>query len=133
MDGIEGRRGVLVVGCSNQPKLIDAALLRQGRLEHLLYLGPPTLNERQAILANKCRGMRLAPNVDLAGLAERTEMWSPAALEVLCREASLRSFREALWAAPVSQQHFDAVLESGVVPPISKAHIAEAYENFVKM
>jgi len=128
MDGIEGRRGVLVIGCSNRPKLIDAALLRQGRLEHLVYLGPPSTDERLSILRQRCGGAPLAADVDLHALAARTDGLSGAGLAALCREASLASFREGRTVAPVRQAHFEAALAT--VQPIPPSELSLHFAGF---
>eukprot|EP00668_Euglena_longa_P012228 GGOE01014663.1.p1 GENE.GGOE01014663.1~~GGOE01014663.1.p1 ORF type:complete len:524 (-),score=136.27 GGOE01014663.1:98-1669(-) len=130
MDGIEGHRGVLVIGCSNRPKLIDAALLRQGRLEHLVYLGPPSHADRLALLQQCCRRQHLADDVDLEAVASRTEGVSCAALTILCREASMASFREAHCISPVRQCHLEAALDFSPLQPLSQDDIQMHYETF---
>jgi peroxin-1 len=55
-----------VVGASSRPDLLDAALLRPGRLDRLVFCGFPSPLERGAVLAALSRGVELAPDVDLA-------------------------------------------------------------------
>lgn len=50
MDGISARTGVLLLACSSRPDLLDPALLRPGRLERLVYLGPPNAEARAQLL-----------------------------------------------------------------------------------
>eukprot|EP00887_Chlorella_sp_A99_P002124 scaffold21.g2124.t1 len=99
LDGVEGLRGVCVIGATSRPDLIDAALLRPGRLDRLLYCGLPTPLERGAILAALARGLRLAPDVDLPHLAYNAEEeLSGADLSAVLAEAQLAAVHEVLEA-----------------------------------
>ncbi len=50
MDGIEGLRGVVIVAATNRPDVIDKALTRPGRFDHLIYIPPPDMSNRLEIL-----------------------------------------------------------------------------------
>lgn len=50
MDGVEGRQGVFLMAASNRPDIIDAAVLRPGRLDKILYVGLPNASDRVDIL-----------------------------------------------------------------------------------
>jgi AAA family ATPase len=69
MDGVEELANVLVVAATNRPEVIDPALLRPGRLDRLLYVGPPDLEARRQILALRSKKMALAEEVDLDKIA----------------------------------------------------------------
>jgi transitional endoplasmic reticulum ATPase len=88
LDGIEGRRGVVVVGATNRPELIDPAVLRSGRFDLSVELPLPDQPARRAILAIHTRRRPLAPNVSLDALARRTNGFSGADLEAACRRAA---------------------------------------------
>ncbi len=88
LDGIEGRRGVVVVGATNRPELIDPAVLRSGRFDLSLELPLPAQPARRAIIAIHTRKRPLAPNVSLDTLARRTHGFSGADLEAACRRAA---------------------------------------------
>ena len=75
----------------SRPEMVDAALLRPGRLEQLLYVSYPTKDEREEVLRAHARSLPLSPRVLLPRLAERTERFSCAALAALCREAALQA------------------------------------------
>ena len=103
--GREGARGegageaarsfVFLLGCSSRPEMIDAALLRPGRMEQLIYVPPPDAAHRRAVLAVHAAGLPLAAPLRLDDLtdelAARTERFSCAALAALVREAALRA------------------------------------------
>lgn len=85
MDGVEGRQGVVVIGCTNRPDQIDDAILRPGRLDQLVFVGLPTLEDRVDIIKTLMRKISVADDIDPIGLAEQTEFCSGADLENLFR------------------------------------------------
>ena len=110
MDGLEELQSVIVIGATNRPTLIDPALLRPGRFDELIYVGPPETEGRRRILAIHTRGMPLADDVDLDSLAKRSERFTGADLEDLVRRAGLTALRRGLDAGKVSMADFEAAL-----------------------
>ena len=76
MDGIDKSAGVIVIGSTNKPDLIDPALMRPGRLDKIIYVPPPDFNERMEIAHVHLVGLRVAGDIDLAEIAKRTERYS---------------------------------------------------------
>ena len=64
LDGVEGLKGVVVIGATSRPDLIDPALLRPGRLDNLLFCDFPDLQDRSEIMQCLSRKLRLDPGVD---------------------------------------------------------------------
>ncbi|KAG0205994.1 hypothetical protein BGX28_002496 [Mortierella sp. GBA30] len=93
MDGVENASGVLIVAATNRVDLIDKALLRPGRFDHVVYVPPPDLEARRQILSIYTRDIPLAKDVDLDGIAQTTEMFTGADLQNVCREAALIALR----------------------------------------
>jgi SpoVK/Ycf46/Vps4 family AAA+-type ATPase len=92
--------GVVVVAATNRPGALDAALLRPGRLDVHVYVGPPAdAAERLAALEVHARGLPLAADADLRLVAERTGRFTGAELAALCREAAMGALRERFSAA----------------------------------
>ncbi|CAG8951768.1 hypothetical protein HYFRA_00005570 [Hymenoscyphus fraxineus] len=87
MDGIETLKGVTVLAATNQPQVLDLALIRPGRFDQLLYVPPPDLAGREAIFRVKQRKMDMAPDVDIPELARLTEGHSGAELVGICQAA----------------------------------------------
>jgi cell division protease FtsH len=102
MDGFDVTQGIVVLGATNRPEVLDPALLRPGRFDRQVTIPLPTLPERAAILAVHCRGKKLAPDVDLNVVARGTPGFSGADLANLVNEAAInavRDNREVLTAA----------------------------------
>jgi transitional endoplasmic reticulum ATPase len=93
MDGIEELRGVVILGATNRPDLLDPALLRAGRFEVRLDLPMPDKASRRAILGVHARHKRLGDDVDLDVLAEETEGLAGADIEAACRRAAMESIK----------------------------------------
>ncbi|EWC44705.1 hypothetical protein DRE_06483 [Drechslerella stenobrocha 248] len=111
MDGIEELGNVMILAATNKPEVIDAALLRPGRLDYILYVGPPDFDSRVEILDIKFRKMALGEDVDIDVLASSTEGYSGADLVKICDEAVLAAMREDLQIESVQWRHFEMALE----------------------
>ncbi|KAF3440232.1 hypothetical protein FNV43_RR18515 [Rhamnella rubrinervis] len=98
LDGVEVLTGVFVFAATSRPDLLDAALLRPGRLDRLLYCGFPSERERLDILTVLSRKLPLASDVDLASIACMTEGFSGADLQALLSDAQLAAVHELLSA-----------------------------------
>ncbi|GLI68017.1 hypothetical protein VaNZ11_012315, partial [Volvox africanus] len=97
LDGVEGLRGVVVLAATSRPDLIDAALLRPGRLDRLLFCGPPKGPEqRLAILRALSRRLNLAHDVDLRRVADVSEGMTGADLGAVLSEAQLHAINESV-------------------------------------
>jgi transitional endoplasmic reticulum ATPase len=103
LDGIEGRRGVIVVGATNRQELIDPAVLRAGRFDLALELPLPDREARKVILGIHTRKRALAPNVSLDHLSRKTEGFSGADLEAACRRAANLALAEWMRARGAGQ------------------------------
>ncbi|KAF8432596.1 hypothetical protein BGX38DRAFT_245699 [Terfezia claveryi] len=92
-EGKEGSGGVFVVGATNRPDLLDAALLRPGRFDKMLYLGVSDTHEKQlTILEALTRKFTLHPDLSLRGVAEGLPFtYTGADLYALCSDAMLKA------------------------------------------
>jgi cell division protease FtsH len=93
MDGFEPSAGVVVLGATNRPEVLDPALLRPGRFDRQVTIPLPNVTERAAILAVHCRDKKLAPDVDLNAIARGTPGFSGADLANLANEAAIFAVR----------------------------------------
>lgn len=124
LDGIEEMRDVYVLAATNRPDLVDAALLRPGRLDTMIYVPPPDATARAAILRTTARRMPIDPALDLEELARGCDGFSAADLEGLTREAAMTAMRENIAAPSVTFAHFTAA-RSVIRPSIKPTQVAE--------
>jgi len=96
MDGMKGRGKVVVIAATNRPDSIDPALRRPGRFDREIEIGIPDDEGRLEILNIHTRGMPLDENVKLEKISKTTHGFVGADLEVLCKEAAMRSLRRIL-------------------------------------
>jgi transitional endoplasmic reticulum ATPase len=138
MDGLIELSNVTVVAATNRPDIIDPALLRPGRFDRLVYVGPPNKAGRLEVLKIHTRGRPLDDDVDLERLASLTEGYTGADLAAVTNEAVMLAIRETVAAQgkgdkpkfkgqKVSMRHFEHALEK--VRPIS----AEALKEFTEI
>ena len=112
MDGLEELQSVVVIGATNRPTLVDPALLRPGRFDELVYVGTPDKDGRERILGIHTKAMPLAKDVDLAGVAAKTERFTGADLEDVVRRAGLNALRRAGGeVTQVTKADFDEALD----------------------
>ena len=126
MDGLENMEGVVVIGATNRPEIVDPALLRPGRFDRLLLVEAPDLAARQAILEIHTADMPLG-KVKLDYFAKETDGYTGADLDGLVREAGMLALRENSEADVVTQAHFLAALEK-VSPSVTEDTI-KYYED----
>jgi cell division protease FtsH len=93
MDGFDMGQGIVVLGATNRPEVLDPALLRPGRFDRQVTIPLPTLSERAAILAVHCRDKKLDPDVSLDVVARGTPGFSGADLANLANEAAIFAVR----------------------------------------
>ena len=115
MDGFTGREGIIVLAATNQPDVLDKALLRAGRFDRRIILNLPDRKGREAILQVHTRRVPLAPDVDLGEVAAATPGLSGADLRNLVNEAALLAARRG--QEHVEQKDFLDALEKIVLGP----------------
>ena len=93
MDGFDSRSGVIILAATNRPEILDPALLRPGRFDRKVALDRPDVRGREQILRVHTRKVKLAPEVDLPGIAARTPGFVGADLANLVNEAALAAAR----------------------------------------
>ena len=93
MDGFGSNEGVVVLAATNRQDILDPALLRPGRFDRQVYVGPPDVKGREEILKVHARNKPLSEDVDLSELAKGTGGFTGADLENLMNEAALLAAR----------------------------------------
>jgi len=115
MDGFSAREGVIVIGATNRPDVLDPALLRPGRFDRTVTVQAPDKAGRLAVLEVHTREVPMAADVELSGLAARTPGLVGAELRNLVNEAALGAARRD--AERVAACDFEDALEKLVLGP----------------
>ncbi len=102
LDGIEELTGVLVLGATNRPDMMDPAVLRPGRFDEIVQIPLADEQDRREIFAVHLRGKPLAKGISAAKLAARTEGLTGAEIAAVCDKAALAAVRRAV-AAEIAQ------------------------------
>lgn len=122
LDGLTDRGRIMVMAATNMPELIDPALLRPGRLDAMVEIGPPDEDGRLEILQIHTRAMPLAPDVELDKIAEITRGYTGADLAYAAKRAAMRVISRVL-------PEID--LEAGVIPPERLATLIVTKADFM--
>ncbi|MFB5622908.1 MAG: AAA family ATPase, partial [Nitrosarchaeum sp.] len=104
MDGMKSRGKVVVIAATNRPDSIDPALRRPGRFDREIEIGIPDDEGRHEILSIHTRGMPIDEKVDLKQIAKVTHGFVGADLEILSKEAAMRSLRKILPEINLSEE-----------------------------
>ncbi|HXK38409.1 MAG TPA: ATP-dependent zinc metalloprotease FtsH [Candidatus Paceibacterota bacterium] len=129
MDGFEPNEKVIVMAATNRPDVLDTALLRPGRFDRRVTLDLPDLADREEILGVHVRNKKLAEDVVLRTVAERTPGFSGADLYSLVNEAAILAAREN--RKHVAQFDFIRSIEKVMIGPERKSHILSEDEKKV--
>ena len=112
MDGFDSTSGLIVIGATNRPEILDTALLRPGRFDRRVCVDRPDLGERRAILEVHGRRVRLGASADLARVAGQTVGLAGADLANVINEAALLAARRR--AETVEQGDLEEAIERAV-------------------
>jgi cell division protease FtsH len=94
MDGFDTRVGIVIMAATNRPEVLDPALLRSGRFDRQILVDKPDINGREAILNIHAQKIKLADDVDLKVIAQKTPGFSGADLANAINEAALLAVRK---------------------------------------
>ncbi|CAD6192566.1 unnamed protein product [Caenorhabditis auriculariae] len=128
MDGVEGRQKVFLIGATNRPDIVDAAILRPGRLDKILFVDFPAAHDRADILRKSTRkGPKLDADVDFEEIAKLPALngFTGADLSALIHEASLLALQARVLegdmnTSAVSRRHFEAA-STKIRPSVTQA------------
>jgi transitional endoplasmic reticulum ATPase len=137
MDGLEPLHNVVVIAATNRLDMLDPALVRPGRFDRLVYIGPPNLEARKEILKIHTKDKPLNKDVDLDKLAVKMQNYTGAEIAAVCNEAVMLSIRdyvlgggdleeEKVKQVRVSMKYFEKAMEN--VEPLSESDLKK-YEN----
>jgi cell division protease FtsH len=127
MDGFEPNEKVIVMAATNRPDVLDPALLRPGRFDRRVVIDLPDRNDREEILKIHASKKKLAEDVNLQVVAERTPGFSGADLYSLMNEAAILAAREE--RTKIGQFDLVRSIEKVMLGPERRSHILSAKEK----
>ncbi len=131
IDGFQKNSNVIIVGATNRPDMIDAAMIRPGRFDKLIYMPLPDKDGRKKIFGIYLNKLPVSSSINLNELAEKTERYSGADIKAMCESVAQRVAQEASnehKVLEITQQDILTVVR-GTKPSTSLAQI-EDYEKF---
>ena len=115
LDGLEDLRGVVVIGATNRPDIIDEALLRPGRFDRILEVRPPDKYARKQIFQIHTKKKPLESNVNIDKLVEMTDGMTGADIAAIVNAAAMTAIKEFVRQngskLKISMRHFETALE----------------------
>ncbi len=126
MDGFDSRKGVIIMGATNRPEVLDPALLRPGRFDRQVLVDKPDVKGREEILRIHVKGVKIGPDVDLKVIAARTAGFAGADLANLVNEAALLAARNDKTA--VDRRDFESAIDR-LVAGLEKKRVMSAKER----
>src|SRR3989338_195214 len=127
MDGFDSHAGVILIGATNRPDVLDPALLRPGRFDRQIVVDRPDIKGREAILKIHTRNVKLAKDADLLRIARQTPGFSGADLANLVNEAAILAARQN--RKKVAQLDLINSIEKVLLGPERKSHILSEGEQ----
>jgi cell division protease FtsH len=127
MDGFDPRKGVIILGATNRPEILDPALLRAGRFDRQIVVGRPDLQGRLHILRLHAKKVRLAGDVDLQIIAARTPGMVGSDLANVINEAALLAARYGKDA--VTMDELDKAIDRVMAGPEKKSRVMAPEEK----
>lgn len=129
MDGLKQRSHVIVMGATNRPNSIDAALRRFGRFDREVDIGIPDATGRLEILRIHTKNMKLADDVDLEQVANESHGHVGADLAALCSEAALQQIRGKMDLIDLEEETIDAEVMDNLAVTMEDFRWAMAQSN----
>jgi len=126
MSGLEDLHDVVVIAATNRPDIIDPALLRPGRFERQIFVPAPDKKGREEIFKIYTKKMPVK-GVDVKKLASKTEGYTGADIEAVCREAGLNALRRDINAKYVTMKDFEKAIKK--IGPSVNEKMMEYYKK----
>ena len=130
MDGFDSHAGVILIGATNRPDVLDPALMRPGRFDRQIVVDRPDIKGREEILRVHVTDVKLDASCDLTRIAQQTPGFSGADLANLVNESALLAARRRKDA--VTQQELEESIERVMVGPERKSRVISEKEKKVK-
>ncbi len=127
MDGFDNEKGLIVLGATNRPDILDPALLRPGRFDRQVTVDKPDVKGREAILRIHAKNVKVDPQLDFGALAHATSGFSGADLANIVNEAALLAVRNG--RKQVIMADFDEAIEKVIIGLKKKSRVEKEKER----
>jgi cell division protease FtsH len=126
MDGFDSRKGVIIMGATNRPEVLDPALLRPGRFDRQVLVDKPDIKGREAILRIHMKAVKVAADVKFEVVAAQTAGFAGADLANLVNEAALLAARKN--KTEVGTKDFEEAIDR-LIAGLEKKRVMNAKER----
>lgn len=130
IDGVNVLKNVIIVAATNRPDLIDKALMRPGRLDRIVYVSLPDEETRLEIFRIKLRRIPLSEDVNIQDLVLKSEGYSGAEIEAICKEAALKALEDSFDTQTIAMKYFHKSFE--LVKPRTSVEQLKLYSDYEK-
>ncbi|KAI9932990.1 hypothetical protein ASPWEDRAFT_220683 [Aspergillus wentii DTO 134E9] len=129
LDGFSQTSGVIIIGATNYPQLLDKALTRPGRFDRKVVVGLPDVRGRMDILKHKMKDVPISTDVDIGVIARGTPGFSGADLENLVNQAAIHASRERL--TKVGPKDFDYAKDKIIMGAESRSRMIQEKDKLL--
>lgn len=130
IDGVNVLKNVIIIAATNRPDLIDKALMRPGRLDRIIYVKLPNAETRAEIFKIKLAPIPIDDDVNIETLVEKTDGYSGAEIEAVCKEAALKALEDSFDVQQIGMKYFYKALD--VVKPRTSPDLLQLYSEYEK-
>lgn len=130
IDGVNVLKNVIIIAATNRPDLIDQALMRPGRLDRIVYVKLPDSETREEIFKIKLSNIPIDSDVDIKELVKKTDGYSGAEIEAVCKEAPLKALEDSFDVQEISMRYFEMALT--IVTPRTSPELLQIYNDYEK-
>jgi len=127
LDGFDSREGVILIGATNRPDVLDPALLRKGRFDRHVGVPRPNQKERKEIFQLHASKVKIAEDIDFDVLARRTPGFVGSDIASIVNEAALLAGREN--AKKVTRHHIEEAIDRVIAGPEKKSRVISEEER----
>ncbi|MDA3792172.1 MAG: ATP-dependent zinc metalloprotease FtsH [Elusimicrobia bacterium] len=127
LDGFDAREGVILIGATNRPDVLDKALLRKGRFDRLISVLNPDVGEREEILKLHGKKVKLSDEIDFELIARRTPGFVGSDLANIVNEGALLAAREG--KKKVNMHHIEEAVDRVIAGPEKKSRVISDEEK----
>ncbi|MGM0441239.1 MAG: ATP-dependent zinc metalloprotease FtsH [Elusimicrobiota bacterium] len=127
LDGFDSREGVILIGATNRPDVLDSALLRKGRFDRHIGVPRPNINERKEIFQLHAKDVKMDDDIDYDVLSRRTPGFVGSDIANIINEGALLAGREE--ADKVTMHHIEEAIDRVIAGPQKKSRVISDEEK----